>query len=121
MESLPDPAAFLTRWNSVLSREAELCWSLPTVTLLHLMGLVVRADSSDPWRPTRFHLVILSEHDRLCVGSPRPGLVLKAQLSGTMVAKYYGHKNVTTKSKQKNRAYFWTIPFLVKYTGSKEK
>ena len=77
MESLPDPAAFLTRWNSVLSREAELCWSLPTVTLLHLMGLVVTADSSDPWRPTRFHLVILSEHDRLCVGSPRPGLVLK--------------------------------------------
>ena len=43
------------------------------------------------------------------------------QLPGTMVAKYNGHKNVITKSKQKNRAYFWTIPFLVKYTGSKEK
>jgi len=47
--------------------------------------------------------------------------VFEPQLPGTMVAKYYGHKNVTTKSKQKNRAYFWTIPFLVKYTGSKEK
>ena len=29
--------------------------------------------------------------------------MVSPQLSGTMVAKYYGHKNVTTKSKQKNR------------------
>ena len=48
-------------------------------------------------------------------------LLWQAQLPGTIVAKYNGHKNVITKSKQKNRAYFWTIPFLVKYTGSKEK
>ena len=37
-----------------------------------------------------------------------------SQLSETMIAKYYGHKNVITKSKQKDWAYFWTIPFFVK-------
>ena len=37
-----------------------------------------------------------------------------AHLSEMMVAKHHGHKNVIrTKSKQKNRAYFWTIPFFV--------
>ena len=36
------------------------------------------------------------------------------QLFITMVAKNYGHKNVITKSKQKNGAYFGTIPFFVK-------
>ena len=40
--------------------------------------------------------------------------LFRPQLSETMVAKYYGHKNVITKSKQKDRAYFWTIPFFVK-------
>ena len=55
------------------------------------------------------------------VGNIEGKYEVNAQLPGTMVAKYYGHKNVITKSKQKNRAYFWTIPFLVKYTGSKEK
>ena len=58
-----------------------------------------------------------------CIGSALYFLdfELTPQLSETMVAKYYKHRNVITKSKQKNRAYFWTIPFLVKYTGSKEK
>ena len=62
----------------------------------------------------------------ICPGGNRPYMSSETEhthshLSEMMVAKNYRHKNVITKSKQKNRAYFWTIPFLVKYTGNKEK
>ena len=35
------------------------------------------------------------------------------QLYEMMVAKYYGYKNVITKSGQKDRGFFWPIPFYL--------
>ena len=56
--------------------EHSLRYCSKVVQRCDLMGAATRGARRDPCSPTRFHLVILSEHERLWVGSPRPGLVL---------------------------------------------
>ena len=60
-----------------------------------------------PYALVSFEMYLLCLNT-LCFGMP------VSQLSEMMVAKHYRHKNGITKSKQKDRAYFWTIPFFVK-------
>ena len=60
------------------------------------------------------YMIPKSKGQKTFCNGQKYGKGLATQLFITMVAKNYGHKNVITKSKQKNGAYFGTIPFFVK-------